>query len=291
MRFTDQLKDDQLREYEVVLAKLARFVEDCAGLVGDASDAAQRRTFPEHKYHHATVYLLMRHVVEATDGVGILVSKGSADNCGLGLRSAFEGLASILYILKADTERRALAYQVGHAHRKIRFYRKFIPGDPEGRRIRDELRDDPHVSIFDRPGVNWQGMIGNLSGMLKKPEYAPIQAEWERLAGGRRGHKSPHWYSLFGGPGDLRTLSVQVGKGAYYEILYRHWSDFAHAGGAFDRVSEGRGDGISVTPVRCPEGIEQACSFACQTCVETVMSVLRAFAPEAWPGFRQRIAT
>jgi hypothetical protein len=289
MHFTDQLKDrGQLQEYEAVLAKLACFVEDCSRLVTDACELAQKRTYPEKKYHHATIMLLMRHVVEAVDGVSVLVAKGSAENCGPLLRSGFEALTGILYILKADTERRALAYQVAHIHRKIKLYRKFIPGDDLGRNLRAELKDDPLVSIFDQPGIDWQKRIDGLRHTFSKPEYAPIQAEWERLKKARKGSKDPHWYALFGGPGDLRGLALQVGKGSAYEILYRHWSDFAHAGGAFDNISKGNGIGIAIKPVRCPEGVEQVCNFAWQISFETVMNVVKAFAPDEWPVFQQR---
>jgi hypothetical protein len=81
---------------------------------------------------------------------------------------------------------------------------------------------------------------------------------------------------------------IKIGKGSFYEILYRHWSDFAHAGGAFNNISKLNGVGISTKPVRCPEGIEQACNFAWQISFETVMNVVRAFASEEWPKFQQR---
>jgi hypothetical protein len=178
MHFIDQLKDgDQLQEYEAVLAGPAKFVEDCSRFVTDACALAQQRTFPEQKYHHGTIILLMRHVVEAVDGVGLLVAKGSAENCGPLLRSAFEALVGILYILKADTERRALAYQVAHTHKKIKLYRKFIPTDDVGRNLRAELKGDPFVTIFDQPGVDWQQRIDGLRSMFSKPEFAPIHAE------------------------------------------------------------------------------------------------------------------
>jgi hypothetical protein len=292
MYFSDQLKDrDKLQDYESSLAPFAKFVDECARLVSSACEVAQKNTFPDQKYHHATVLLLMRHVVEAVDGVSLLVAKGSVENCGPLLRSAFEALAGILYILKADTERRALAYQVGHIHKRIKLYRKFIPTDDVARNLRAELKDDPLVSFFEKPQFEWQKMIDNLKNTFTKPEYAPIEAEWDRIKKGKKGTgtKDPNWYALFGGPSDLRGLSLQIGKGSFYEILYRHWSDYAHAGGAFSNISKGSGVGVTVKPIRCPEGIEQACNFAYQICVETVAESLKALAAEEWPSFQQRI--
>jgi hypothetical protein len=291
MHFIDQLKDgNQIREYEAVLVGPAHFVEDCARFVTDAFVLAQQRTFPEQKYYHGTIILLMRHVVEAVDGVSLLVAKGSAENCGPLLRSAFEALVGILYILKDDTERRALAYQVAHAHKKIKFYRKFIPTDDVGRNLRAELKDDQFVKIFDQPGVDWQRRIDGLRGMFAQPEFAPIHAEWERVKKGKKGTgtKDPNWYALFGGPGDLRGLTLRVGKGTMYEILYRHWSDFTHAGGAFGNISADANGGVAVEPVRSPEGIERICNLACSICTDTVMAVVQKFASDEWPKFQQR---
>jgi hypothetical protein len=292
MYFINQLRDqNRLQAYEASLAPFAKFVDECARLVVSACEVAQKKTFPEHKYHHATIILLMRHVAEAVDGVSLLVAKGSVENCGPLLRSAFEGLAGILYILKTDTERRALAYQVGHIYKKIKLYRKFIATDDVGRNLRAELKDDPLVSFFEKPQVGWQKMIDNLKNTFTKPEYAPIEAEWDRVKKGKKGTgtKDPNWYALFGGPSDLRGVSLQIGKASFYEILYRHWSDFAHAGGAFSNIGKGSSIGVTIKPVRCPEGIEQACTFAYQICVETVAECLKAMASDEWPAFQQRI--
>ncbi len=46
---------------------------------------------------------------------------------------------------------------------------------------------------------------------------------------------------------------------------------------------------VRVKPVRCPEGIEQACTFAYQICFETVMSCINGMARGEWPSFQQRI--
>jgi hypothetical protein len=292
MYFIDQLKDRaRIHEYEATFVPFAQFVDDCAHLVVSAFEVAQKKTFPEKKYYHATILLLMRHVVESVDGVSLLVAKGSAENCGPLLRSAFEALAGIIYILKGDTERRALAYQVAHIHKKIKLYRKFIPTDEIGRKLRAELKDDPLLSLFDQLQFDWEKIIDNLKSTLMKSEYVPIQAEWEQVKKGKKGTgtKDPNWYTLFGGPNDLRGLSLQIGKGSYYEILYRQWSDFAHAGGAFKAIRKGSGVGVSVRPVRCPEGIEQVCNFAYQICVETIMSVLKGVAADEWPKFQERI--
>jgi hypothetical protein len=117
-----------------------------------------------------------------------------------------------------------------------------------------------------------------------------VQAEWERVKKGKKGTgtKDPNWYALFGGPGDLRGLTLQVGKGVMYEVLYRHWSDFAHAGGAFSNISKGASGGVVMEPVRSPEGIEHVCNLACSICLETVMTVVQRFASDEWPKFQQR---
>jgi hypothetical protein len=293
MHFADLLTDRDLRQaLEVALAGAAKFVEDCARFVADAAQVVAQATSPQKKLHYATIYLLMRHVVEAVDGVGILVAKGSVDNCGPLLRSALEAMVGLIYITFDDAERRALAYEVAHIHRRIKSYRRLIPTDDVGRAMREELKGEELHGFFDRPAMDWKKKIDNLRGLLKRPEYAPIEAEWQRARKGKAGYErksDPEWYSLFGGPAHLRDLCLRIGHGGYYEILYRGWATFAHAGGGFDSVRWKEGVGPAIRPVRFPENVERPCGLAYLFCLQTVATVMKALAPTELPTFRARV--
>ncbi|MAX38813.1 MAG: hypothetical protein CME33_19830 [Gimesia sp.] len=154
MYFRDLVEsEEEWQNYEILLSDLAGFVRDCVQFLIDASDVAQIASVQDRCYSHATVLMLTRHVIESVDGVSVLVERGCAENCGPLLRSAFEAQLGLLYILDTDSKRRALSYQVAHAHRKIKAYRKCDPNDLLGKQLRAELKDDPMTKVFNRvPG-------------------------------------------------------------------------------------------------------------------------------------------
>lgn len=285
MYFRDLVEsEEQWQNYEKLLSELAGFVRDCVQFLIDASAVAQIASAQDRCYSHATVLMLTRHVIESVDGVSVLVERGCAENCGPLLRSAFEAQLGLLYILDTDSKRRALSYQVAHAHRKIKAYRKCDPNDVLGKQLRAELKDDPMTKVFNRVPGNLQAMIANLESMFKKPEYAPIEAEWQAS----RKNKDPEWFALFGGPRDVRSLAIQLKLGAVYEGLYRSWSDVIHAGSGFNHVGPSDQPGtIMIRPIRHPDGLELACTFAAEFCLNTARALVQKYDLAQWERFRE----
>lgn len=272
MFFRDLVEStEQWEQYETVLSDLSLFVDESVRLLVSAFDVVQTASFPEQCYSHATVLMLTRHVIEAIDGVSVLARQGCAENCGPLLRSAFEGQLGLLYILETDSKRRALAYQVAHAHRQIKMYRRCDSQDPLGKQMRAELTDDPMADVFDRVPTNLSAAIANLESMFTKPDFLPIETEWRAT----RKKKDPEWFALFGGPRDVRSLSIHLKLGAAYEGLYRTWSDVIHAGSGLKHVGpSGRPGVILIRPIRHPDGLETACCLAVEICVNTVRHLL-----------------
>lgn len=273
MYFRDMLESPvEWAVYEEVLSKLSQFVQDCVSFLIDAFDVAQAGSAKEKCYSHATVLMLTRHVIESIDGVSVLAERGCAENCGPLLRSAFEGQLGVLFILEADSKRRALAYQVAHAHRKIRMYRRYDPSDPLGKQLRAELGGDPMANVFDGIPGNLPAMIANLEAMLSRSEFAPIESEWQAT----RKNRDPEWFALFGGPRDVRSLALHLKLGAAYEGLYRSWSDVIHAGSSLNHVGPADQPGaIAIRPIRHPDGLESACSLAAQICLNTTRNLVQ----------------
>src|SRR5262249_17263897 len=154
--------------------------------------------------------------------------------------------------LQTDSRRRALAYQVAHAHRKIKLYRRCDADDSVGKQLRAELKDDPLAEVFERIRLDLAAMIDNLQSMFKKPEFAPIEQEWQDTRKKMR-NKDPEWFALFGGPRDVRSLAIALELGAAYEGLYRSWSDVIHAGSGLNHIGPADQVGaITIRPIRHP---------------------------------------
>jgi hypothetical protein len=276
--------EDEWKRYEQQIAEFSCFVSDCVRYLIDAYKVAETNSAKDPCYSHATVLMLTRHIIESIDGVSVLSGRGCAENCGPLLRSAFEGQLGLLYILESDSKRRALAYQVAHVHRKIKAYRKCDPNDPLGKQFRAELKDDPMADIFDRIPVNLHARISNLENMLKRPEFSPIELEWQTLAK----RKTPEWFALFGGPATVRALAIRLKLGSAYEGLYRGWSDVVHAGSGLNHVGPSEKPGtIVIRPIRHPDGLETACSLAAQMCLNTARKLIETYGREEWERFRQ----
>jgi hypothetical protein len=196
--------------------------------------------------------LLVRHVIESVDGVAILVSGSGSHPCQPLLRSALEAVLGVLYILEKDTKQRGLAYQVAHAHKKIKLYDRLDPTTQAGKQLRKVLHGDPMEGFFSAlPFLNYPKMIANLQDMLVKPGFQPIEGLWQRIKA-LNNKRDPEWYSLSGGPKNVREVAVHLRMTGMYEFLYRFWSESVHAGMAMEAI--GRNGGATVIlPVRHPD--------------------------------------
>ena len=205
MFFPDLLRTDTQRdEHKKVCSDFSAFLKECLACLVEACQIAEQSAAKSPEVYHSTVILLTRHVIEYVDGVAILISQGGSQPCLPLLRRALEATMGVMYILKADTKRRALAYQVAHTHRKLKLYDQLDPTTDEGKRLRAYLGADAD-EIFNKVPIEfWPKLlkqIQSLTGMLANADYAPIEQEWQATK-----KKEPNWYSLFGGPQNAREL-------------------------------------------------------------------------------------
>lgn len=289
MFFPDLLPSDEQRQSLArVCAKFEGFVQDCIGCLKMAYDLVGEASAKGTSYHHATVYLLTRHAIEYMDGVSVLVSKGCAQPCQPLLRSALEAMLGIFYILEADSERRGLAYQLAHAHKKIKVYQRLDPTTDQGKQLRREIAADPCADILDKPlAFDYPKMIAGLQGMFLQPQFQPIEAEWLRMKVAHPKKKDPEWYALFGGPTSVQALATKVGLPAMYEFLYRYWSNEVHAGSAMEAIGLMDGETV-IRPIRHPEELQQAVNFAGHFGLALARKLVEVYEPEKMADLRSR---
>jgi len=279
MMFSDLLPNDEQREWLAqTCAKFADFIQDCIGCLKLAYDLVGEASGKGTSYHHATVYLLTRHAIESLDGVSVLVSKGCSQPCQPLLRSALEAMLGILYILESDSERRGLAYQLAHAHKKITVYERLDPNTNAGKELRRILASDPSAGILNRlPAIDYPKLIAGLQSMFRQPVFQPLETEWQRLKA-TRNNKDPEWYALFGGPTNIRDLAIRVGVPAFYEFLYRAWSNEVHAGSAMEAIGLKDGDTV-IRPIRHPDELQTAVTFAGNFSIALARRIVEAYEP------------
>jgi Family of unknown function (DUF5677) len=284
MMFSDLLPSDSQRaDLEKVCVEFAEFIQTCVQCLKQGYDAVNATTAQERR--HLTLLLLVRHVIESLDAVAVLVSKGCSQPCQPLLRSAMEGMMGALYILETDSERRGIAYQVAHAHKRIKLYEKLDPSTQAGRELRTLIASDPFGNVLSNlPPLDYPKLIANLQTMHAQPDFQPVEAEWQRVRAKRK--KDPEWYALFNGPQDMRALTIKLGFPGMYEFLYRYWSNEVHAGSAMAACGQKAGQPV-IRPIRHPEELQSAVTFATQFALNLARNIITAYAPNKMEDLRQ----
>lgn len=297
MYFKDLLCDpSQLPAYEKRCEELSTFVMDCVRLLGDGFDATRGAVAASTCYSHSTVLMLARHIMASIDGVAVVVAQGCSENSGPLLRSAFEAHLGLRHVLSSkDGRRRALAYQVAHIHRRIATYRRLDATNEAGIALRKELAGNELVDLLDHPAADLQHRIATLEKCFSDPAFVPIEAAWQEARRPRKHsnrRNTPEWFSLFGGPSDLRRLAIQHKLGAIYEVLYRQWSESVHATGGMDNIGPSEDEGMnSVRPLRHPSGLETACLFAANFAIGSAHKLVSVYATDRLQVFAEKFFT
>ena len=276
--------ESEWAKYTEMLAYLADFLEDCAKHLLRAHAVVVQAASKDAKFCHATIIFLVRHVCEFVDGIAVLARSGCAEPCKPLLRSAFEAKLGVCYILEDDSERRALAYQVAHAHSRIKLFRKMKEDEQAGKEFRKLIESDPLFGRIALPKEDWQSGIDNMERLLARLEYAPIERKWQTTKKAKKG-REPQWYELFGGQSSVRELALHLKQVLCYEFLYRQWSTTVHAGGCLENFAVDKEGNRVVRPIRHPDGLQQMASIAASLCIELSRRLIDRYAPEKKQDF------
>lgn len=207
---------------------------------------------------HIAILTLYRHIIEMTDGIEVLISQSCVIPTIPLLRSSFEALLSMQYILEKDAEytRRSFAWLVSWAHKRSDMYERLDPSTLKGQEFKRLCDQDETLSrVKMPPSPKAPKAIKNLQSIISKPHLKDVEKEYSS-------HKKiQNWYRLFGGPPDLRALAVHLKSGAQYDLLYRQWSTTAHAQDLLPVARIGKGQ-AAIGKIRNPETMNRVANFA-----------------------------
>jgi hypothetical protein len=231
------------------------------------------------------ILALYRHIIEMTDGIEVLISQACPIPAIPPLRSSFEALLSLEYILETEQHyvRRSLSWLVGYIHQRLDSYERLDPSTAKGAQFARSFEKDQFAfDISWLPPAEVQAAQANLRSLLEKPHLRPVEAEFNK-------HRKPNWYQLFGGPKHLYALAEHLNKGAQYEFLYRPWSRTAHAQDLLpflDRTANGK---QTIGKLRDPGKIREVSSFASSFMLYATRLVLVKLRPgEDWSRWYMR---
>lgn len=224
------------------------------------------------------VLSLYLHIIEMTDGIEVLVARSCPVPAIPLVRSSFEALLSIEYILEADYVRRSLSWLADYFRKRLASYKSLDPSTTGGKPFKKTLSKDKvarNVTLPDSTEV--QKAIANLQHLMARPQFQPIEAEFNKCKS--KDKKRPNWHRLFGGPSNLQQLAERLERHAQYEVLYRKWSTISHAhdfSQLITRTTEGE---AAIKGLRDPSQIKDVTIFAASFILNATRLVLGEFRP------------
>lgn len=174
------------------------------------------------------IFLTYRHIFDLLDSISILIKESCAEPCEILLRSVFEALLTVEYILEKNTEQRGKDFLIWNRHHLLKKYRRHNPKDQMYIEFVKKLKED---SIFnDRiwpeiPDIENQIMI--LEKLFDLPGYKESVNEYKRFKK-HKGKFPPYWFNIHNGPENIEKLALYLRRPAQHEMLYRYWSDVTH---------------------------------------------------------------
>lgn len=270
-----QLKEEEPEVFEL-LAKFSEILEEAVNF-GSVVFKWCNEAVEGNADKEVPLILLFRHVLELLDAVSILIKESAAEPCKLQLRSIFEVLLSINYLLDDKKKERAYAFLVCHAYKKIKTYRKLDPTTQHGKQFKGVLKDsvlhDLDLSdLFDLPK-----MAKQQEELFEKKGFRGAYEELERLR--KNGRKNPNWFEFYGGPRDLEQIAIELNKRDYYEFFYRHWSDYVHATDIITGNLGKNEKGTYLTSIRQPFEAQTITSLAITMTLEVYRKMINHYVP------------
>ena len=222
---------------------------------------------PDESFAALTLY---RNVIEMSDAIDVLFQQSCIPSSIPLLRSSFEASLSLEYLLASDYTRRALAWYCDQIHGRIRIAQLGDHSTPEGR---DFLNAMYPADPSRWPSLNdVRAEIDRYQDLLREPHLLQISTDYMNLPRPRR-----HWYSLYGGPSNIREMSVALNHRVEYDYLYRLWSSVAHASNLSSYFSVLPTGQPVFSSVRNPEDIKNAATYAISFLLRSTRAMIAHF--------------
>jgi hypothetical protein len=235
---------------------------------------------------HLAPFSLHRHILELTDAIEVLVSNGCPSACQSNLRSSFEALLSLEYITEpgSDYRLRSLSWLAAYARDHLGTYRSLSTSSPQGQRFLAAIQDDNAVREFPPlPQDEIAKGIERMERLLARDQFTEILQEFAKAT------REPHWYSLFGGPTNLRELAEHLHRPAQYQVLYRQWSLAAHALDFFPFIAPATDGEKAVRGLRDVASTNEVTTYAAIFLIDASRLLINKFHPgETWGDWYKR---
>ena len=268
-----ELRKVEAKEIIEVASPLLKEVVNYATNAFQRCQGATKKAAPDEPLPTLVSY---HHVIGLTDGIEVLIAQSCAIPAIPLLRSSFEALLTMEYILKEDSQRRAFAWLVCYVHTKIKMYEMVDTSHQRGKEFLAALAKDGLDKYMDfQSPPNITKAIQNLQSLLCNPNYETAEEEFQRVKSIRK--RPINWYSLFSGLGNLRELSIYLNRWSEYDLLYRYWSNIVHVGDLSYFLSRTKTGSPAFKVIRNFEELAQVAKFAASFILDATRLILSRY--------------
>lgn len=262
------LRDLKNKDLEDLLVSLAETLDSQVDVGIDVIEVIADN--PKDDFTDSTLIVLLRDYIEFLDGVSVLIRHNCSAAAIPIMRSMFEYYLSIRFILQKNTQKRALAYQVATLKAKLR--------DLNKTNIRKGAQKFENILAKNSYKVTFKAedntrKVTSVHSLLNSPPYKDVHLEWKKAQ--EKIQSPPNWFSLFGGPENIKQLAEQLGVIAEYEIFYREWSSTTHATGSFKNFSN-----KGIKQIRLPDKAQTVCTWAMTWTHKLMNEILKYYKPD-----------
>ena len=231
-------------------------------------------------------FALHRHVMEMTDATEILLANGCPVAAIPLLRSSFEAVLFLEFIVENPDlyERRSLTWLASYVRRRLASYESLLGSGPRSEDFLESIEQDKTIKEFPLPSRDIvEPAVDNLRQLLARDQFSEIMTEFDAAGG------FPNWFSLFGGPSNLRELARHLHLHAQYDVLYRQWSLATHAQDFSPFLASSPDGGKGIRGLRDVAPTKEVATFALVFLLNATRLLLDKFHPgEPWGNWYMR---
>lgn len=231
--------------------------------------------------HHIAAFSFYRRSLDLLDSISVLIKNSCVSPCKVLLRSLFEAMLSLEYMMQSDFERRGRDYILCLKHKERDSLRQSLKGDPLHQEYIGIFRNDALLQNMrhpDIPEAEIKEAIRLKERIFTAAAYADSESSYQEVKAKRDGRNPQWWFSLHGGPRDICELAARMKRPGQYEMLYRDWAGYSHGTGGMNEHVEIRKGEIAIPQLRVPKDAEHITFMAIQYAVTITGLMVREYA-------------
>lgn len=225
----------------------------------------------------SSLIYLYYHIIQMADGIHVLCSKACFTTAIPSLRSLWEALISIEYMLQRDFEARSTAW-LACCHLDARGYLEQQDMSSEKwnnfSKLKDQDRNLGCLNIAERNQPLIRSQIRAYNEVLSKPKFASVLKSMTKEA-----VKRGKWYAVNSGPTSICGMAEQLGRPLEYKLLYSNYSGLSHAKDT-SRMIRSDGTQLYLEPIRSMQRAEEIYGLASGYLTKSALLVAGKLRPD-----------